>query len=245
MIRIAFVLSVASLFLACKQNKTEPVTQPEPDPVVEPVVEPEPDPEPERMVKIETSFGDMTLKLYNQTPGHRDNFIKLAEDGFYNGTLFHRVMSEFMIQGGDPDSKGAPASALLGQGGPGYTLPAEFKPNLYHKKGALAAARMSDNMNPRRESSGSQFYIVQGKVWSEDELTQMRTQGMSFTPDSWKDYTTIGGTPFLDRQYTVFGEVVEGLDVIDKIAAVQTNQADRPLEDIEMTVTVLDTDDSE
>lgn len=194
----------------------------------------------QQMVKISTSYGDMTVKLYNETPQHRDNFIKLAKEGYYNDLLFHRVITDFMIQGGDPDSKNAPAGKMLGQGGPNYTIPAEFRSNLYHKKGALAAARQADQVNPTKASSGSQFYIVQGKKWTDSELKQIEMNyGMQFTEEQKNTYKTIGGTPFLDNNYTVFGEVVEGLDVIDKIAAVAKDANDRPKTDIKMTVTVV------
>ena len=190
----------------------------------------------EMLVLIKTKFGNMKVKLYNETPKHRDNFVKLAKEGYYKDLLFHRVMNTFMIQGGDPNSRGAAPGVQLGMGGPGYTVPAEFNQNLIHKKGALAAARMGDQANPRKESSGSQFYIVQGTVQREQDLQR---SGIRYTPEQIKTYTSIGGTPFLDMQYTVFGEVIEGLDVIDKIAAVKT-QNDRPLEDVKMDVEVLE-----
>lgn len=194
-----------------------------------------------QMVKISTNYGDMVIKLYDETPQHRDNFIKLAQKGYYNDLLFHRVIKDFMIQGGDPDSKNAPAGKQLGAGGPGYTIPAEFRSSFIHKKGALSAARQGDQVNPRKESSGSQFYIVQGKKVSDAELNQMEMNyGIKYTPEQREIYKTIGGTPFLDNNYTVFGEVVEGLDVIDKIAAVKTAPGDRPLEDVKMTVTVME-----
>ncbi len=184
----------------------------------------------------------MVVKLYNETPLHRDNFIKLATDGFYNGTLFHRVIKGFMIQGGDPDSKAAVAGAQYGNGGPGYTIPAEFNKACFHKKGALAAARLGDRENPQRASSGSQFYIVQGKTYSNLELNQMEQQAGSRIPSEHKEvYMNQGGTPFLDLMgYTVFGEIVMGMEIIDKIAAVQTQPGDRPVEDIKMTVTVVE-----
>ncbi|HNV98014.1 MAG TPA: peptidylprolyl isomerase [Chitinophagales bacterium] len=192
-------------------------------------------------VKISTSFGDMVVKLYNETPQHRDNFLKLAKQGYYNDLLFHRVMKEFMIQGGDPQSRNAAPNARLGMGGPDYKIPAEIKPGFYHKKGALAAARQADQVNPQKMSSGSQFYIVQGKKSSPAELDQIsRAYGTQFSPEAKEIYSTIGGTPFLDGSYTVFGEVVKGLEVIDKIAAVKTNADDRPLEDVKMTVTVIE-----
>lgn len=193
-------------------------------------------------VKISTNYGDIVVALYNATPKHRDNFIKLATEGYYNGTLFHRIIKDFMIQGGDPDSKTAQPGQMLGNGGPGYTIPAEIKPNLFHKKGALAAARMGDEVNPNRESSGSQFYIVQGRVFPDDILNSMEQQmNRKFPENQRKIYRTIGGTPHLDGGYTVFGEVVSGLDVLDKIAAVKTGPADRPVEDLKMTVSVMQT----
>lgn len=193
----------------------------------------------EIMIKIETTKGTMTVKLYNETPLHRDNFVKLAKEGYYNGLLFHRVIKDFMIQGGDPDSKDAAPQKMLGMGGPGYTVPAEFNKNLIHKKGALAAAR--DN-NPQKASSGSQFYIVQGKAYNDSQLDMMAAQmGLSYTPQQKNIYRTIGGTPFLDMNYTVFGEVVEGLSVIDKIAGVPTGRGDRPNEDVKIiSMTVVE-----
>lgn len=245
------------------------------------------------MVRISTNYGDIVVRLYDETPEHRDNFLKLAREGYYDSTLFHRVIKDFMIQGGDPDSKGAPAGKRLGTGGPEYTIPAEFVyPQYYHKRGVLSAARQADQVNPERRSSGSQFYIVWGKKYSETELKQLASQldgqrgqqifndlaaqhrdsiqamykagdqkglmalqqrlaaetnrllketpGFTFTPEQLKDYTTIGGTPFLDNQYTVFGEVVEGLDVVEKIQGVATGSADRPKEDVVMTMTVIE-----
>ncbi len=189
-------------------------------------------------VKLSTSYGDMVIKLYNETPKHRDNFIKLVKDGFYNDLLFHRVIKDFMIQGGDPQSKNASSKQQLGSGGPGYTIPAEFNSNLIHKKGALSAARLGGPSNPQKESSGSQFYIVQGKKFSDAELNQMQGSGKRYTADQIKIYKEIGGYPPLDNEYTVFGEVISGLDVIDKIAAVKTAPGDRPIEDVKMKITV-------
>jgi peptidyl-prolyl cis-trans isomerase B (cyclophilin B) len=192
------------------------------------------------MILIKTSFGNMKIKLYDETPLHRDNFMKLAQEGFYNGLLFHRIIKGFMIQGGDPDSKNAPADKALGSGGPGYTVPAEFNPLFIHKKGALAAARMGDQVNPSKASSGSQFYIVQGSVMDASQMQMMsQRRGIPYTEEQIKTYTSVGGTPFLDNQYTVFGEVVEGLDVIDKIAAVQTKPGDRPVADVSMEIEVV------
>lgn len=242
---------------------------------------------------IETSKGNITVKLYDETPQHRDNFIKLANEGFYNGTLFHRVIKNFMIQGGDPESKGAPAGKMLGTGDTGYTLPAEFVyPQYFHKKGVLSAARQGDEVNPERRSSGCQFYIVTGQVYTpqqvagmENQLNQMKLKTafdtlarqhmkeiykmrkandmaglqqlqeqliaeaqdqvandtpFKFTPEQIEAYTTIGGIPHLDNQYTVFGEVTEGMEVVDAIQQVKTNRADRPDEDVVIRkVTVL------
>lgn len=241
-------------------------------------------------VKIQTMLGDITVRLYDETPIHRDNFIKLVKEGYYDGTLFHRVIKDFMIQGGDPDSKGAPAGKMLGVGGPDYTLEAEIKDGLFHKRGALAAARQGDEVNPERRSSGSQFYIVWGQVYNEgqlrqfskqlkmqkvqsmfnqlvsehrDEIMQMRRdrnrdglqelqdklvveaekQSADFaglTEEQMKIYTTIGGTPHLDGQYTVFGEVEEGLDVVDMIQTTATGCGDRPIDDLEMKISVVE-----
>lgn len=194
-------------------------------------------------VEIETTLGNFKIMLYDETPVHRDNFIKLVNEHFYEGTLFHRVIKEFMIQAGDPNSKGAAANARLGAGDVGYKIPAEIVfPRLYHKRGALAAARQADMVNPERQSSGCQFYIVEGRTFSDEELNSMehRLRQMLGDPDfKYTDeqritYKTVGGTPHLDGQYTVFGEVVEGYDVLTKIANVETNSADRPKEDIKI-----------
>ena len=236
-------------------------------------------------VKIQTKLGDIVVRLYDETPIHRDNFLKLAQQGYYDGTLFHRVIKNFMVQGGDPDSKGAPA----GVGGPDYTLEAEIKEGLFHKRGALAAARQGDEVNPERRSSGSQFYIVWGDVYNEgqlrqfskqlkmqkiqdafnqlakahrDEIMQMRRErnraglqelqekladeaesmvpGDGLTDEQRQVYSTIGGTPHLDGQYTVFGEVEEGLDVVEMIQNAATGRADRPVEDIDMRISVIE-----
>ena len=240
-------------------------------------------------VRIHTTMGNIVVELYNETPQTRDNFIKLVNQKFYDSTLFHRVIQTFMIQGGDPNSKTAPAGTMLGNGDAGYTVPAEIVPGLFHKKGALATARQGDQVNPTKASSGCQFYIVQGKVFRNGELDTMeqranfgikqqiftkiiskpengelkrkfikyqnesaidslqaltktiepeidamyeKTDKFKFTPEERKAYTTIGGTPQLDNNYTVFGEVVEGIDIVDKIAGVKTDQADRPLVDV-------------
>ena len=247
-------------------------------------------------ILLKTDSGDIKIKLYNETPLHRDNFIKLASAGFFDSLLFHRVIKDFMIQGGDPNSKNALPGAALGNGGPGYTIPAEFNTNLIHKKGALSAARLGDQMNPKKESSGSQFYIVQGKKATDMELDQIeknmlqskrnevimnyyndpknivlknridslqkaknttemdkiikdlnliadnevaKTPAFKYTKEQRDIYKNIGGTPFLDGGYTVFGEVVEGLEVIDKIAKTKTAPGDRPVNDIRMKMTVL------
>lgn len=240
---------------------------------------------------IKTKYGDMKMVLYDQSPQHKQNFTDLTKKGYYDSLLFHRVINGFMIQTGDPDSKGTQPGSKLGNGGPGYTIPAEFVQGLIHEKGAVAAARQGDNINPKKESSGSQFYIVQGKVWTENELKGSRVnfnelykyfgnlierssfehvkdqvlrfqneQKMQALQDlimSMKDtieqeydveldlplttrqietYTTVGGTPHLDGAYTVFGKIVDGIDVIDKIASVQTDSNDRPVENIIMTI---------
>ena len=187
----------------------------------------------ETMVEMNTNYGKIVLKLYNDTPLHRDNFIKLASEGTYDGLLFHRVIEGFMIQGGDPESRDAKPGVMLGSGTLGYNVPAEFRPNLFHKRGTLCAAREGDEVNPKKESSASQFYIVQGRVWSDADLDRMGEQfNKKFTAEQRKAYTTVGGTPHLDGEYTVFGEVVEGMEVVDKIAAAKRDRFDRPLEDI-------------
>ncbi|WP_395803492.1 peptidylprolyl isomerase [Daejeonella sp.] len=190
-------------------------------------------------VRIKTNKGECIIMLYNQTPKHHDNFLKLAKEGFYNGTLFHRVIQEFMIQGGDPNSKTASPGQALGSGDLGYRVPAEFRDSLFHKKGALAAAR--DN-NPEKASSASQFYIVQGKKWSDatlDDIQQKRMNGVIVPEAHRKVYKELGGTPHLDQNYTVFGEVVQGIEMVDAIAAVEKGTSDRPKEDIKMEVSVL------
>ena len=191
-------------------------------------------------VLISTSYGDIKLVLYNETPKHRDNFIKLVKENFYDSLLFHRVMQSFMIQGGDPDSKNAAPKARLGNGGPGYTIPAEFDTNFIHKKGALAAARQPDQVNPEKASSGSQFYIVQGKKWTKKELEKVsKRNGITYSEEQIKTYKEQGGYPPLDLSYTVFGEVIEGFDVIDKIAAIAVDNAKRPIEDLHMTMKIV------
>ncbi|MBE0662389.1 MAG: peptidylprolyl isomerase [Bacteroidales bacterium] len=187
--------------------------------------------EKEYVVVIHTDMGDITVKLYNETPLHRDNFIKLVNEGYYNGSIFHRVIRDFMIQGG---------GGTTGMEDPGYTVPAEIVSPFYHKKGALSAARKPDQVNPKKESSGSQFYIVQGRQFSKQELDVMTQRvGKNFTPEQIETYATLGGTPHLDGDYTVFGEVISGLEVVDKIAAVQTAQGDRPVKEIKMRMNLL------
>ncbi len=252
------------------------------------------DKEKETMLNIETSMGNIKIKLYNETPLHRDNFIKLAKEGTYEGTLFHRVIKDFMIQAGDPESKNAPQGKQLGSGDVGYTIPAEIVyPKYFHKRGALSAARMGDQVNPKKESSGCQFYIVTGKVYNDSTLLSMEKQKnegklseifnslaqkrmkdvykmrkekdeeglyklqeelfaqaqeeaaklpeFQFTPEEIAAYSTVGGTPHLDGEYTVFGEVLEGMEVVDKIQNVKTNRGDRPEEDVKiLKVTILD-----
>ncbi len=242
-------------------------------------------------IKITTTLGDIVVRLYDETPLHRDNFIKLAKDGFYDGLLFHRVIKDFMIQGGDPDSKNPTPNGSYGTGGPDYTIPAEIVAGMCHKRGALAAARQGDEVNPERRSSGSQFYIVWGKTYNAGQIGQLnkqmemmatqeifnklvaenksrimqlrrerdreglmelqndlesqtyaivRERGVKgLTPEQKEIYTTVGGTPHLDGQYTVFGEVVEGLDVVEKIQNTATKPGDRPKEDIFMNVSVV------
>lgn len=189
-------------------------------------------------VRLKTDQGECIIMLYNNTPLHRDNFIKLVKKGFYNGTLFHRVIKSFMIQGGDPDSKGAPAGKELGNGDVGYTIPAEFRDSLFHKKGALAAAR---DDNPEKASSGCQFYLVQGKKFTDPQLDSLEIKRLHFKLPLWQRevYKRIGGSPHLDKRYTVYGEVVRGLSLIDTVALVPTDKKDRPLADIKMTVTLL------
>lgn len=239
---------------------------------------------------VETSIGNIIVRLYDETPFHRDNFIRLVKEGFYVDTLFHRVIKDFMIQGGDPDSKNAPSSKMLGMGGPGYNVQAEILPNLFHKRGALAAARQGDEVNPERESSGSQFYIVWGQIYKASQIQQLnkqlqmqatqqifstlasqhraeilqlrkdrnqaglmelqerlikeseaeaKKQGIGLTQEQMDLYTTVGGTPHLDGQYTVFGEVEEGMDVVEKIQNTSTQRGDRPKEDIKILSTTI------
>lgn len=191
-------------------------------------------------VLLQTSMGNILVRLSNQTPLHRDNFIKLVKNKYYDGILFHRVINNFMIQSGDPDSRNAPAGKPLGDGGPNYTVPAEFRPELFHKRGVIAAAREGDDVNPQKASSASQFYLTHGKVFTPaglDSLEKKRLNGRKIPSAHRNAYTTVGGVPHLDQNYTVFGEVVEGMNVIEKIAAVPTSKGadkDRPLKDVKI-----------
>ena len=193
------------------------------------------------LILVETTYGNIKIKLYDETPFHKENFLKLVSEKLYDDQIFHRVIKDFMIQAGDPDSKNAKSGQALGYGDLGYNIPAEFNKDLFHKKGALAAARQPDNVNPDKESSASQFYIVQGKVYSNKELDYMEQQGIhiKFTEEQRKIYTSVGGTPHLDYSYTVFGEVIEGIEVVDKIASVETDRRDRPLSDIKIKIRLI------
>lgn len=272
---LILVTLVTVLAFSCKQKVQETDTT-----VAKPV---------EPIVLIETDLGNIKVKLYNETPIHRDNFLKLVTEGFYDSIVFHRVINSFMIQGGDPDTKkGIEQDKIYGSSDAGYKLPAEFNTKLFHKKGALAAARQGDKENPEKMSSGSQFYIVQGKVFSQPELDtlaarknrnlkiatlnklvmdkaeKLMDKGInpdfttlpaslkdtfdlvmskivpySYAPEKVDFYSSVGGTPHLDGDYTVFGEVIEGLDVVDKIAAVKTSKYDMPIESIRMRMKVL------
>src|SRR5687767_3070835 len=189
-------------------------------------------------ILFQTSHGEILLRLSDSTPLHRDTILKQVKKGYYDSVLFHRVIQNFMIQSGDPKSKNAPPGQPLGNGGPGYTIPAEFRVSLFHKKGVIAAARMGDNVNPQKASSGSQFYIVHGKVFTDaglDSVETYRLAGKKLPAEHRSVYKNIGGAPHLDQNYTVFGEVIKGIDVVDKIAAVQTSKGqdrDRPVADI-------------
>lgn len=192
---------------------------------------------------IVTDFGEIHIKLYEETPEHRNNFLKLAKEGLYNGTTFHRVMNEFMIQGGDPNSKDPAKKDMAGRGGPGYTLPGNLNTGFIHKKGALAAARQPDQVNPQRRSSGSQFYIVHGRTFTDKEIDRFEQQikmvmgqDFAYTPEQREAYKNMGGAPWLDKQYTIFGEVISGLDVVDKIAQVEVGRANKPVKDVTMEV---------
>lgn len=197
----------------------------------------------ETLVQIDTDMGKIKVKLFNDTPQHRDNFIKNVKEKRYDGLLFHRVIKQFMIQGGDIDSKDAPMDKHLGDGDPGYTIPAEIVyPKYFHKRGMLCAARTSDDENPERASSGTQFYIVTGKFYTEMELDKMeKNDNKTFTPEERQAYMLEGGAPHLDNKYTIFGEVVKGMKVVDKIQFVETNEDDRPLKNIKIkTMTIVD-----
>ena len=197
----------------------------------------------ETLVQIDTDMGKIKVKLFNGTPQHRDNFIKNVKEKRYDGLLFHRVIKQFMIQGGDINSKDAPIEQHLGDGDPGYTIPAEIVyPKYFHKRGMLCAARTSDDENPERASSGTQFYIVTGKFYTEMELDKMeKSDNKTFTPEERQAYMLEGGAPHLDNKYTVFGEVVKGMKVVDKIQFVETNEDDRPLKNIKIkTMTIVD-----
>ncbi len=192
-------------------------------------------------VMLTTDYGTMVLKLYNRTPLHRDNFVKLVKQHFYDSLLFHRVIKSFIIQGGDPESKYAKQKQVLGEGSLNYTIPAEFDTALFHKKGALAAAREPDADNPKKRSSSTQFYIVEGKTFTDAEMDKMEEKLKIKIPENHRSiYRTIGGTPFLDMNYTVFGEVETGLDVVDKIAAAAKDANNRPFQDIRMKMVIDD-----
>jgi peptidyl-prolyl cis-trans isomerase B (cyclophilin B) len=199
----------------------------------------------ETIVKVTTKKGEIYIELSDKAPKHKANFIKLAKEGFYDSLLFHRVMNGFMIQGGDPWSKSSRAGTPLGNGGPGYTIPALFDTTLYHKKGALAAARQPDGINPEKASSGSQFYIVQGKTYTVSELMLLekgmkrRIPSFKFTQTQITAYTTVGGTPFLDQLYTVYGQVIKGMETIDEIAKTPVDKRKRPTENLRMKMEVL------
>lgn len=193
-------------------------------------------------ILLETKFGNMVIELFDETPQHRDNFLKLIKEEYFHDLLFHRVIPDFMIQGGDPESRDTEAGTALGRGGPGYTIPAEFNTKFLHYKGVLSAARQGDHTNPQKESSGSQFYIVQGKKQTVPTLNRIETStGKMYSVEQRELYQSLGGTPHLDHKYTVFGRVVEGIEVIDKIAKVPTEKqiGDRPVEDVKMKITLI------
>jgi cyclophilin family peptidyl-prolyl cis-trans isomerase len=226
--RILFFMMASVLLFACSGKRKLP--QPPPEPLTN------------RVVLLETDLGNMTIALSDSTPQHRDNFIKLAKQGFYDSLLFHRVIKDFMIQGGDPDSKHAKPGQRLGNGGPGYTVPAEFNDSLFHHRGVIAAARLGDSVNPQKASSGCQFYIVQGKGFTDaelDRLEQTRLDGRKISPARREVYKKMGGAPHLDGTYTVFGVVTNGFEVIDKIATVARDRANRPLTDVRMRVKII------
>lgn len=192
------------------------------------------------IVAITTDLGTIKVQLFDNTPLHRDNFLKLVREGFYDSTLFHRVIANFMIQGGDPDSRNAAPGQPLGMGGPGYTVPAEINLEHIHVRGALAAARQGDQVNPTKASSGSQFYLVLGMPVTDDMLNQVETyRNFKYTPEQRAAYLSQSGTPHLDREYTVFGQIIEGLDIIDKVAALPT-RADRPTQDVRMKMSIVE-----
>jgi len=194
----------------------------------------------ECLVEVETPFGNMLIRLFDETPKHQENFQKLVQEGFYDSLLFHRVIDGFMVQGGDPNSRDAKPGARVGSGGPGYTIAAEFSDTLIHLKGRLAAARQPDRVNPKKNSSGSQFYIVHGRTFTDRELDQLQAQsGNRYSPAQREAYKTIGGYPPLDGNYTVFGQVIEGLEVIDEIAKVKKLPGDRPREDVWMVIHLI------
>lgn len=199
-----------------------------------------------KIVEIKTPKGNLYVRLYDETPKHRDNFLKLVEEGYYNGTTFHRIIKAFMIQGGDPYSKNPATADMAGTGGPGYTIDAEINPDFFHKKGALAAARQGDAINPEKKSSGSQFYIVHGALYNKVQLESLEKRIQSIKPgfvwpQEHKDvYARQGGTPHLDGDYTVFGEVIKGLDIVDALAKTPTVPGDRPTEDTRMEMRVLE-----
>ena len=189
------------------------------------------------IVQIHTEYGDMKVKLFNETPQHRDNFLKLVNEGFYDSLLFHRVIPKFMLQGGDPESKHAAAGAMLGDGDVGYKIPAEILPALFHQRGVLAAAR---DDNPEKASSGCQFYLVQGQTFTDAQMNDMEKKwNIKISPEHRAIYKTVGGTPWLDGNYTVYGEVIDGLDVIDAIAKVKCDANNRPLADVRMSMKEL------
>jgi len=198
------------------------------------------DPPSKCLIEITTDFGVMMAELYDATPQHRDNFLKLAGEGYYDGLLFHRVIDGFMIQGGDPNSRNAAPGAALGSGGPGYQVPGEFVDSLVHIRGAIAAARTGDGVNPERKSSGSQFYIVQGTAVDASMLDMLeKRKGFKYSEEQRAAYLEHGGTPFLDRDYSVYGRVISGFDVLDQIARAPKDARDRPTKDIKMTVKVI------
>lgn len=199
----------------------------------------------EKVFRIKTNVGDIRLKLYNETPIHRDNFVKLVKEGYYNGLLFHRIIPNFMIQTGDDMSRNAKKGVSLGHGGKEYELDAEILPQFYHKRGVLAAARQGDNINPKRKSSGSQFYLVVGEIFSSEKLDELVVKinnsrkgkdSLGLSDKQKKDYTTIGGCPHLDGMYTVFGEIIGGMKVVEKISKYRRDERNRPYKDIRIEI---------